>query len=145
MELEELYLQEEATVQGGDGQAMLTAIKAGTEKKQAEEMKRKLMHEIAELKVQNEKVIRDSVEVETRVRSLVIQNEEHVKLIKTNNFSKVCDKIVKIEVMVPQIVERIFEVDRFIEKVDIDAKLELSKREKKEIERQVKATVNLEI
>ena len=95
--------------------------------------------------MQNEKVIRDSVEVETRVRSLVIQNEEHVKLIKTNNFSKVCDKIVKIEVMVPQIVERIFEVDRFIEKVDIDAKLELSKREKKEIERQVKATVNLEI
>jgi len=47
--------------------------------------------------------------------------------------------------MVPQIVERIFEVDRFIEKVDIDAKVELSKRERAELKRQIRHDVNLEI
>jgi hypothetical protein len=65
----------------------------------------------------------------------VIQNEDYVKTIKSSSYAKVCDKFVKIEVMVPQIVERVFEVDRFIEKVDIDAKVELSKRERAELKR----------
>lgn len=56
-----------------------------------------------------------------------------------------CDKFVRIEVMVPQIVEKIFEVDRYIEKVDVDAKLELSKKERRELKRQIRDEVNLEI
>jgi len=47
--------------------------------------------------------------------------------------------------MVPQIVEKIFEVDRYIEKVDVDAKLELSKKERRELKRQIRDEVNLEI
>jgi len=37
--------------------------------------------DIAELRIQNEKVIKESVESETRVRSLVIKNEEYAKQI----------------------------------------------------------------
>jgi len=47
--------------------------------------------------------------------------------------------------MVPQIVEKVFEVDRYIEKVDVDAKLELSKKERRELKRQIRDEVNLEI
>jgi len=47
--------------------------------------------------------------------------------------------------MIPQIIEKVFEVDRYIEKVDVDAKLELSKKERRELKRQIREEVNLEI
>jgi hypothetical protein len=50
-----------------------------------------------------------------------------------------------VEVLVPTIIERPIEVVRYVEKVDIDAKVELSKKERTELKRQIRADVNLEI
>ena len=127
------------------GNALSATVKAASEKKQMEDLKRKLMHDIAELKIQNEKVIRESVEVETRVRSLVIQNQEFVTQIKSNSYQKICDKFVRVEVLVPTIIEKPIEIIRYVEKVDVDAKVELSKKERTELIRQIRADVNLEI
>jgi hypothetical protein len=50
-----------------------------------------------------------------------------------------------VEVMVPTIVEKIYEVDRYIERPSLDAKLELTKRERAELKRQVRIEVNEDI
>ena len=66
--------------------AFSASVKAISEKKREEDLKRKLLHEITELKIMNERVIRESVESETRVRSLVIKNEECLVQIKSQSY-----------------------------------------------------------
>lgn len=85
MELEEVYSLQDNSA-GGTGVAFSASVKAISEKKREEDLKRKLLHEITELKIMNEKVIRESVESETRVRSLVIKNEECLVQIKSQSY-----------------------------------------------------------
>lgn len=58
---------------------------------------------------------------------------------------KVVEKAIRVEVMVPTIVEKIYEVDRYIERPSLAAKLELTKRERAELKRMVRTEVNDEI
>jgi hypothetical protein len=60
MELEEVYSLQDNSA-GGTGVAFSSSVKAITEKKRSEETTRKLLIEIAELKIINERVIRESV------------------------------------------------------------------------------------
>ena len=71
--------------------------------------------------------------------------EELKKQIETKQYVKVVEKAIRVEVMVPTVVERIFEVDRYIERPCIDAKIELSKKERADIKRSVRIEVNDEI
>lgn len=143
MELEEVYsLQDNAA--GGTGVAFSSSVKAITEKKREEDLKRKLLTEIAELKIINEKVIRESVQSETKVRSLLIKNEECLVQIKNSSYQKLCDKFVRVEVLVPTIIEKEVVVTKYVEKVDISAKVELSKKERTELKRSIRAEYNLE-
>jgi len=50
MELEELY-NEQDNVQGGTGVAFNASVKAISEKKQADDHRKKLTHELAELRL----------------------------------------------------------------------------------------------
>lgn len=104
-----------------------------------------MTNEIAELKVQNERTIRESIEVETRMKSYIIKNEEMLTQIKNSSYQKICDKFVRVEVLVPTIVEKPIEIVKYVEKVDLDSKVELSKKERLELKRQIRAEVNLEI
>ena len=47
--------------------------------------------------------------------------------------------------MVPTVVEKIYEVDRYIERPSLEAKLELTKKERAELKRSVRMEVNEEI
>jgi len=51
---------------------------------------------------------------------------------------------VRVEVLVPTITEKEVIVTKYVEKVDIDAKVELSKKERQELKRQIRAEYNLE-
>lgn len=47
--------------------------------------------------------------------------------------------------MVPQIVEKVYQVEKFIETVNVEGKLELSKKERIELKKQIRAEVDSEI
>lgn len=50
----------------------------------------------------------------------------------------------RVEVHIPTIIEKEIVVTKYVEKVDIDAKVELSKKERQELKRQIRAEYNLE-
>jgi hypothetical protein len=71
--------------------------------------------------------------------------EEQKRLLESKQFVKVVEKAIRVEVMVPTVVEKIYEVDRYIERPSLEAKLELTKKERAELKRSVRIEVNEEI
>ena len=141
-QIEELY---DAQGDGGSGGAnFMAAIKGASAQSNLEKQVRTLTGEISHFKVENDKLLRFNVESETRIRSLVIQNEEVLTQVKSGK-QNICDKFVKVEVMVPQIVEKIYQVEKYIETVNVEGKLELSKKERRELTKQIRAEVDSEI
>jgi hypothetical protein len=82
---------------------------------------------------------------ETKVKQYLHQNTELTRTIDLKRFEKVIEKSIRVEILVPEIKETIVEVDRYIERPSVDAKLELSKKERAEIKHMVRTEVNGEI
>jgi hypothetical protein len=106
------------------------------EVKQKEDNHRRQAKEIRELNGQLKAYIDEITLKESEMRMIVKQNNE---FIATNCVTtKIVDRNIRIERIVPQIHEKIVEVERIIERPSRDLILALTEKEKSELRKSVK-------
>lgn len=127
------------------GSKLKSAITDINEKRKAEELRVSQQVTIKQLNDDNRMHIEKTLIAESKIKNYLHEMEEQKRLLESKQFVKVVEKAIRVEVMVPTIVEKIYEVDRYIERPSLDAKLELTKRERAELKRQVRIEVNEDI
>jgi hypothetical protein len=132
-------------VSSDQGSKLKSAITDINEKRKAEELRVSQQVTIKQLNDDNRMHIEKTLIAESKIKNYLHEMEEQKRLLESKQFVKVVEKAIRVEVMVPTIVEKIYEVDRYIERPSLDAKLELTKRERAELKRQVRIEVNEDI
>jgi hypothetical protein len=132
-------------VSSDQGNKLKASIEAINEKRKADELRVQQQTTIKQLNDDNKMHIEKTLIAESKIKNYLHEMEEQKKLLESKQFVKVVEKAIRVEVMVPTIVEKIYEVDRYIERPSLAAKLELTKRERAELKKMVRTEVNDEI
>lgn len=113
------------------------------QKKVAEDLKVRQGREIRELNAQLRTYLQEITKIETEMKVTLLKNTE---LIAAQGSSvKVVDKFVRMERIVPEIIERVVQVETIVEKESIDAKIQLTETEKALLRKEIKAEIREKI
>ena len=114
--IEELYAEIEAVKEASQGgNAFAIAIEAKSQQAAFEKEKRRIRLELEHQTKVMETQIRTMTECEARIKTYELENREWEKKFREGK-ARICDKVVKIEVIVPKLVEKPYPVVKYVDK-----------------------------